>query len=157
MSILLIYWYPSSYISSLKPNIKVKACQFKFEQCAYEVLERKLLTRVSSTNVEDLVGGFNVLGDNIPETWVSLVPIELLLVFLVTVLPVFWLSVLGHILSDAFWNYKSQFKSQVSWYNPCLIVFIDYGKFFWPSLRRVSIWVSWVNVTDLTKDMLQNS
>ena len=57
-----------------------------------------LLTRVSSTNVENLICSLDILSDNILEAGVALIPVELLLVFLVTVLPVLLLSVLGHFL-----------------------------------------------------------
>ena len=59
-------------------------------------LQEELLTRVASSDVEDLVSGLDVLSDDILETRVALVPIELLLVLLVTVFPVFLLSVLCH-------------------------------------------------------------
>ena len=55
-----------------------------------------VLTGVASANVEDLIVGLHVLRDDILEAGVSLIPVKLLLVLLVTVFPVFLLSVLGH-------------------------------------------------------------
>ena len=55
-----------------------------------------LLTGVAGANVEDLIGGLHILRDDILQTGVALVPIELLLVLLVTLVPVFLLAVLGH-------------------------------------------------------------
>ncbi len=63
------------------------------------VIQKKgveLLTRVSCSNIEDLVGGLDMLGEHILESVVALIPIELLLVLLITVFPVFLLTVLSH-------------------------------------------------------------
>ena len=57
------------------------------------------LTGVTSADIENLVVGLHVLCDDILEARVSLVPVKLLLVLLVTVLPVFLLSVLSHVCS----------------------------------------------------------
>ena len=64
---------------------------FELDRCNFRQHARKalLLTRVAGANVEDLIGGLNVLSDDILETGVALIPIELLSVLLVTVLPVF--------------------------------------------------------------------
>jgi len=48
-----------------------------------------VLTRVTASNVEDLESGLDVLGHNILKARVALVPIELLLLLVVTVFPIF--------------------------------------------------------------------
>ena len=74
----------------------------------------KLLTRITGANIEDLVSGLNVLSDDILETRVALIPVELLLVLLVTVFPVFLLSVLGHFLDLILNCSQFQFVYQAS-------------------------------------------
>ena len=59
---------------------------------------KTLLTRIAGANIENLISRLHILCDNILEAGVALVPIELLLVLLVTVLPVILFSVLGHFL-----------------------------------------------------------
>ena len=61
-------------------------------------LRKALLTRIAGAHIQDLISRLHILGDNILEAGVALVPIELLLVLLVTVLPVILFSVLGHFL-----------------------------------------------------------
>lgn len=55
-----------------------------------------VLTRVSSSDVEDLVSWLHILRDDVLEARVALIPVELLLVLLITVFPVFLLTVLSH-------------------------------------------------------------
>ena len=61
-----------------------------------ESLRKALLTRIACAHIKDLISRLHILCDNILEAGVALVPVELLLVLLVTVLPVLLLSVLGH-------------------------------------------------------------
>ena len=61
-------------------------------------LRKALLTRIACAHIKDLISRLHILCDNILEAGVALVPIELLLVLLVTVLPVILFSVLGHFL-----------------------------------------------------------
>ena len=64
--------------------------------CRLNLTANGSLTRVAGADVEDLVRGLHVLCNDILQARVALVPVELLLVLLVTVLPVFLLTVLGH-------------------------------------------------------------
>lgn len=57
-----------------------------------------MLTGVSSSNIEDLECGLDILSDDVPNSAVALVPVKRLLVLIVTVFPVFALSVLSHYL-----------------------------------------------------------
>ena len=49
----------------------------------------EVLTGVAGSDIEDLVCGLHILSNDVFESRVTLVPVELLLVLLVTVLPVF--------------------------------------------------------------------
>lgn len=78
---------------------KFKAWAVIQKKCTIKAL---LLTRVSSSNIKDLVAGLDMLGEHILESVVALIPVELLLVLLITVFPVFLLTVLSHIVFFSF-------------------------------------------------------
>lgn len=68
ISILVIFWYPSSNISSDIP--------FKYQYINHAISEEKGFTWISSTNIQDLALWRDILCDNVLDTWVSLIPIE---------------------------------------------------------------------------------
>ena len=78
---------------------KFKAWAVIQKKCTIKAL---LLTRVSSSNIKDLVAGLDMLGEHILESVIALIPVELLLVLLITVFPVFLLTVLSHIVFFSF-------------------------------------------------------
>jgi len=78
-------------------NVLVPLIKHFFRKSYIKIYLELTLTRISSANVANLERGLNILCNNVSDSSISLVPIERLLVFLVTVFPVFALAVLSHL------------------------------------------------------------